>query len=201
VSETPTSSGDTPRDPAFEPPLPPSEPSEEPPIDSPIVGEPPLEGTAPPPPPTPPGGGYPPPPPPPPPGGGYPPPPPPPPAYGYGAPPPQAGPGGPGGENDVLWSVLSHVSYFVLGIIFPLIVMLTIGNNRPYVRHHSVEALNFHITIFIASVVSGLLILVLVGIILLPIVLIYGAVMAIIAAIKSSQGELYRYPLSIRLVK
>jgi uncharacterized Tic20 family protein len=103
-------------------------------------------------------------------------------------------------DEERLWSLLSHLSFFVLGIIAPLIIMLTLGTRSPYVRHHAVEALNFHITVWIASIVAGLSIFVLVGLVLLPAVLVVGAIFAIIAAVQSYQGVLYRYPLSIRLV-
>ena len=157
---------------------------------------------APAPPPTP-AGGYAPPPP------GYAPPPPPPPgypaappAYGYAPAPydPNA-PVRPTQPNDTLWAVLSHLSYFVLALIFPLIVMLTVGKDSPFVRRHSTEALNFHISLLIYSLISAILILVIIGIFLLMAVAIFGVVMAIIAAIKAGQGEDYRYPLTIRLVK
>jgi uncharacterized Tic20 family protein len=103
-------------------------------------------------------------------------------------------------DEERLWSLLSHLSFFVLGIIAPLIIMLTLGTRSAYVRHHSVEALNFHITVWIASIVAGLSIFVLVGLVLLPAVLVVGAIFAIIAAVQSYQGVLYRYPLTIRLV-
>ena len=103
-------------------------------------------------------------------------------------------------DEERLWSMLSHLSYFVLGIIAPLIIMLTLGTRSPYVRHHAVEALNFHITIWIGGLVAGLSILLVIGIILLPTVLVVGAVFAIIGAVRSYQGVLYRYPLSIRLL-
>jgi uncharacterized Tic20 family protein len=103
-------------------------------------------------------------------------------------------------DEERLWSLLCHLSYFVLGIIAPLIVMLTLGTRSPYIRHHAVEALNFHITVWIAAIVSGILILLLIGIILLPLVLLVGAIISIIAAVQSYQGLLYRYPLTIRLI-
>jgi len=96
--------------------------------------------------------------------------------------------------------MLSHLSYFVLGIIAPLVIMLTLGVRSPYVRHNAVEALNFHITAWIAGIIAVLSIFVVIGIVLLPTVLVVGAIFAIIAAVQSYQGVLYRYPLSIRLV-
>lgn len=96
--------------------------------------------------------------------------------------------------------MLCHLSYFVLGLIAPLIIMLTLGNRSAFVRNQAVEALNFHITVWIAGLVSGFLILLVIGIFLLPIVLVTAAVFAIIAAIQSYQGQPYRYPLSIRII-
>src|SRR5438105_3578425 len=103
-------------------------------------------------------------------------------------------------EDERLWSMLSHLSFFVFGIIAPLIVMLTLGTRSPFVRHQAVEALNFHITVWIAGIVAALSIFLLIGIFLLPAVLIAGAVFAIVAAVQSYQGVPYRYPISIRLV-
>lgn len=103
--------------------------------------------------------------------------------------------------NDTLWAVLSHLSYFVLALIAPLIIMLTVGKTSHFVRRHSTEALNFHISLLIYAVVSLVLVLVIIGLFLLVAVAVFGVVMTIIAAVKAGQGEDYRYPLSIRLVK
>lgn len=114
-------------------------------------------------------------------------------------PPPGTGPAaGPPPGDDVLWAVLAHLSYFVLSLIGPLLIYLLVGDQRPFAKRQAAEALNFHITVLIASVVSGLLILVLVGIVLLPLVLIAGAVLSIIATVKASNHEDYRYPLTWR---
>jgi uncharacterized Tic20 family protein len=104
-------------------------------------------------------------------------------------------------DEERLWSTLTHLSYFVFGLIVPLVVMLTLGTRSPYVRHHAVEALNFHITVWIAAFVAGLSILLVIGVVLLPLVLIVGAVFSVIAAVKAYQGVPFRYPLSIRLIR
>jgi uncharacterized protein len=100
-----------------------------------------------------------------------------------------------------VWALLAHLSYFVLAIIAPLIIMLTVGKTSPFVRRHSTEALNFHLSLLIYAVVSLVLIIVVIGIFLLIAVAVFGVVMTIIAAIKAAQGEDYHYPLTIRLVK
>jgi uncharacterized Tic20 family protein len=158
-------------------------------------------------------GGYPPPPPP-----GAP-PPPPPPAQGYGAPPPgqpysQQVPGAPVGPfsplvgraltpDETLWSMLGHLGGIILGFIAPLIVMLTKGNESPYTRYHSVEALNFQITAVIAYVVSYILLAISFGILFfLPFLVWIGVIIfSVMAGIAANKGETYRYPVTLRLVK
>lgn len=118
--------------------------------------------------------------------------------YGYGAP---GGLAARPGTDDTTWGLLSHLSFFILGIIGPIIIMLTKGKESPWVRAQAVEALNFHITFSIAMVVSLITLFVLIGIVLLPAVAIAGTVFAIIAAVASNRGESYRYPVNIRIVK
>lgn len=104
-------------------------------------------------------------------------------------------------SDETVWALLAHLSFFVVSLIGPLIVMLVAGQQRPFARAHAVEALNFHITLWIAAIISVILIFVLVGIVTLVAVAIVGVVFTILAAIQAGQGDGYRYPLTIRLVK
>ena len=102
------------------------------------------------------------------------------------------------------WATLSHLSAFVafLGIpslIGPLVVWL-MRRDDPYVDYHGKEALNFNISFLIYGIVSGLLILLLIGLLLLPAVLITWFVLVIVASLKANAGERYRYPLTIRFI-
>jgi uncharacterized Tic20 family protein len=121
-----------------------------------------------------------------------------PPPLSYGYPPPPPAPLPPNEER--LWAMLAHLSYFVFSIFAPIIIMVVFGPRSAFVQDQAKEALNFHITLLIAAVVSGVLILVGIGVILLPVVAVYGLVFAILAAVKANDGELYRYPLTLRLV-
>jgi uncharacterized protein len=137
-----------------------------------------------------------------------PPPTPPPPAGGY---PPPAGPSLPTPtmegfpparqSDETIWALLAHLSYFVLALIGPLIIMLVAGDQRPYAKAHAIEALNFHITVLIGVVISIVLIFVIIGFFTLFAVIIAGIVFTIMAAIQAGQGEGYRYPINIRMVK
>ena len=103
-------------------------------------------------------------------------------------------------SDETVWALLAHLSYFVLALIGPLIIMLVCGQERPFARAHAVEALNFHITVLIGVVISIPLFFLIIGFITLPAILIAGLIFTIIAAIKAGQGEGYRYPLTIRMV-
>lgn len=98
-------------------------------------------------------------------------------------------------------SMLAHLGGIVAGFIPALVIMLTKGNESPFVRQQSVEALNFQITLIIAYVVSFVLMFLLIGLILLPLVWIGSIVLMIMAGVKANTGEPYAYPINLRLVK
>jgi uncharacterized Tic20 family protein len=86
-------------------------------------------------------------------------------------------------------------------IIGPLAVWLTRRHRDPFIDQAGREALNFGISI--ASYGSVLLVaaLLLVGIPLLVVGVVAWVVLASLAAVKASQGQPYRYPLTMRLVR
>lgn len=96
--------------------------------------------------------------------------------------------------------VAGFVSSGFLAWLVPLLVMMLKGPASPFVRRQAVESLNFQINMIIWAVVSGILILALIGFLLLPLVGIWWLVFTIIGAVKASNGEDYRYPLIIRFV-
>jgi uncharacterized protein len=111
-------------------------------------------------------------------------------------------------ENERTWGMLAHLSALaglvmpLIGIVLgPLIVWLARRDESPFVAAHAKEALNFNISVLIGAVVCTLLMLVFIGILLGTALFIVWLVMTLIAAIKASEGEVYRYPFSLRLVK
>lgn len=87
------------------------------------------------------------------------------------------------------------------GFVVPLIIMITKGNESPFVRRAAVESLNFWITGLLASVVAFVLLFVLIGFILLPLVALVWLILPIYAGIKANEGVDYRYPFNLRLIK
>jgi uncharacterized protein len=88
-----------------------------------------------------------------------------------------------------------------LPLVGPLAVWLTRRDRDPFIDQAGREALNFGITIAIYGSVLLVAALMLVGIPLLMAGVIAWVVLASLAAAKASQGQTYRYPLTMRLVR
>jgi uncharacterized Tic20 family protein len=108
------------------------------------------------------------------------------------------------------WGMLCHLSSLCgfIGIPFghligPLVVWLVKKQQFPFVDDQGKESLNFQITMTIYAAVALLLTLVLIGFLLLIALLVIDVVFVIIASIKASNGEEYRYPpiLAIKFIK
>ena len=110
-------------------------------------------------------------------------------------------------KNDRLWAMACHLAAFCgyiipLGNIFgPLIIWAIKRDQSAYIDEQGKEALNFQITITLAVIVAMILIIVVVGFLLLPLIALFDVIMIIIAAIKTANGEHFRYPLCWRIVK
>jgi uncharacterized Tic20 family protein len=104
-------------------------------------------------------------------------------------------------------AVAAHLSTFAGlvvpfgSVIGPLAVWLTRRDRDPFIDDTGREALNFGISIAIYGSVLLVGALMLVGIPLLMVGVIAWVVLASLAAVKASQGQSYRYPLTIRLVR
>lgn len=97
-------------------------------------------------------------------------------------------------------SVLSGVIIPLAGLLVPLILWLTNRSNPRYDAQGK-EVMNWVLFLIIYSIVSGILVLVMVGILLVIAGAIGMVVFAILGAIKGSKGEFYKYPLPFRLLK
>ena len=85
-------------------------------------------------------------------------------------------------------------------ILGPLVVWLIKRGDSSEIDAHGKEALNFQISMLIYNLVAGVLCLVLIGFVLLGVLYLLNIIFVIIAALKAGEGEMYRYPLTIRLV-
>jgi uncharacterized Tic20 family protein len=97
-------------------------------------------------------------------------------------------------------AMLAHLLGIFVGFIGPLIIYLTAGKQDPFVRHHSAEALNFQLTVAIASIACVILMFLVIGFFLLPVLIIGALVFEIQGCMAANRGEWWRYPVNIRMV-
>ena len=111
-------------------------------------------------------------------------------------------------ESERTWAMLAHLSALVglvlplIGIVLgPLAVWLGRRDDSAFVTAHAREALNFNITVLIGAFVCMMLMLVFVGFLLGTALFVVWLVLTLIAAIKASEGALYRYPFALRFIR
>ncbi|OEH92442.1 DUF4870 domain-containing protein [Bacillus solimangrovi] len=111
-------------------------------------------------------------------------------------------------KNERTWGLMAHLASFagyilpLFGnILGPLIVYLIKKDESEFIADQARESLNFQISFLIYAIVSGFLIIILVGAFLLAILPILQLIFVIIAAIKANDGVNYRYPMTIRFIK
>lgn len=110
-------------------------------------------------------------------------------------------------ESERNWAMLCHLSAFAGfffpfgGIIGPLICWLSRKDESAWVDENGKASMNFQISILLYLVLTIPLLFILVGI---PIMIFLGTlkiVCIIIASVKSSKGEKFKYPLSIPFIQ
>lgn len=109
-------------------------------------------------------------------------------------------------NNDTTMAALAHLSGllgFVVpfgNIVAPLLIWL-FRKDSEFVADQAKESLNFQISMTIYMIISGILVLILVGFLLMLVLLLVDIVFIIKATIAANNGTKYRYPFTIRLVK
>jgi hypothetical protein len=111
-------------------------------------------------------------------------------------------------RNDAnMWATFSHLGGLIgtamppLNIIIPLVIWLSNRDRFPFVDDQGKEALNFQISITLYAIICMIAVIFVIGILGFLILVPLSIVFSLIATVKASQGEYYRYPLTIRLVK
>lgn len=110
-------------------------------------------------------------------------------------------------ESERNWAMLCHLSAFAGfffpfgGIIGPLICWLSRKDESVWVNENGKSSMNFQLSILLYIVLVIPLCFILIGI---PIIVFLGVlkiVCIVIASIKASKGEKFKYPLSIPFIQ
>ncbi|SEN79156.1 hypothetical protein SAMN05192533_1211 [Mesobacillus persicus] len=105
----------------------------------------------------------------------------------------------PSNEERLLAAAIYAISFFTV-FIGPLVIWIVKKNDSSFIDYHGREYFNFLITYAVYGLISGILMVVLVGFLLLPIVGILGVVFTLIGAVKAYEGDEYRIPFIFRIL-
>ncbi|HEX8834719.1 MAG TPA: DUF4870 domain-containing protein [Abditibacteriaceae bacterium] len=127
-------------------------------------------------------------------------------------------PGGPLSSDDKNWGMACHLAAFCMylgvpfgNVIGPLLVWLFKKDSSAFINEQGKESLNFQLSMTLYGLIGGaiaaFLALSIIGIPLLilafPLVLVFGIahlILTVMGTIRSANGEIYRYPMTIRFV-
>src|SRR5215217_175618 len=116
-------------------------------------------------------------------------------------------------QEEKTWSILAHLSIFLnlftgfLGPVVALVIWLVYRDRSPKVAFHALQSMWYQVAWFVLLAagwaVTGLLMLILIGFLLVPIMVlltIVPFVHATYAAYRVGQGTEYRYPFVADLI-
>lgn len=97
-------------------------------------------------------------------------------------------------------AALAHVSSLVASFLGPLLILILADDDDTLVKENAKNSLNFQIMIAIGFIISGILMVVLVGFLLFPLVAIVDLILVIIATVKANDGKIYSYPFTPNII-
>ncbi|MGP7815932.1 DUF4870 domain-containing protein [Niallia sp. 01092] len=103
-------------------------------------------------------------------------------------------------NDEKLFAMLIYVSSLFTVIVGPLIIWL-LKRDSEFVDYHGKEYFNFLISYAVYLLISGILMLILIGFVTTPLIGLLILVFTIIAAIKGYEGKEYRIPFVFRIIK
>ena len=111
-------------------------------------------------------------------------------------------------ESERSWCIGLHLSglsgillpFALAHVLAPLVIWLLKRAESSEIDTTGKEVLNFQLSFTIYFAIAGVLCWLLIGFLILPVFFLIWLICTIIAAIKASNGESYRYPMTIRFL-
>ncbi len=110
-------------------------------------------------------------------------------------------------KDERMWGMLCHLSAlsgFIIpfgNVIGPLIIYSMKKDEYAFVADQGKESLNFQISVLIYLMISVVAALLIVGIFFLMLVPLLSLILTVVASVRANDGEYYRYPLCIQIIK
>ena len=105
-------------------------------------------------------------------------------------------------SDEKMWATLIHLGGIPFSFVPALVGYIVLKDRGPFVRAHTLTALNFQISLVIYSI--GIFVIGIVtlgpGWILYAPLVIGALIFMIIAAVKANEGQYYSYPLTIKFI-
>lgn len=108
------------------------------------------------------------------------------------------------GRDWAMWCHLGAYAGFIVpfgGLIAPVLLWIMGRERYAFADRHGSEAVNFRISITLYYILALALSIILVGLLLLPVIMLFDLIMPIIGAVKAHSGEEFRYPLTLRFIR
>ena len=106
------------------------------------------------------------------------------------------------------WAMYCHLSALLTflaipfaNILGPLIIWSWKRSEMPILDEAGKKALNFQLSMTIYALIAGMLCFMFIGFLLLIPIILLEIIFVILATIKTSNGENFQYPISIRFLK
>ena len=105
------------------------------------------------------------------------------------------------------WAMILHLSMLsglivpLAGLIVPIVIYVLKKDSLPGLKPHGYVVFNWMISAIIYAIISGILMIVGIGFLLLAVLGLLSLLFPIIGGVKASEGEVWPYPLSIRIFK
>jgi uncharacterized Tic20 family protein len=110
-------------------------------------------------------------------------------------------------DEERKWAMFAHIGTFSsamipLGnIIAPIVIWQLKKKESEFVVDQAKESLNFQISLMIYCLISFVLVFIIIGFFLIFALVIFSLIIVIVAGVRANDGEHYRYPMCLRLIR
>ena len=98
-------------------------------------------------------------------------------------------------------AVIMHVLAIFFSFVPALIFYFALADSSEFLKEEAKNDLNFQLTLLIAYFVAGILWIVVIGLFLTIALGICALIFEILALVKAKDGEHYKFPFSLKLIK
>lgn len=98
-------------------------------------------------------------------------------------------------QDDKMMAMLAYILGVFTGFVGPLILWLLKKDQSKFVAYHALQALLLHAAVTVGYFLSGILMVVLIGMVTLPAFWILGLVFSILAGLAANKGDWYEIPV------